>query len=56
MLSEQYDPRTGRQLGNTPRAFSLVGLVNTARNLTASNPRTSDTPGTTHTDTAGPHR
>jgi GH15 family glucan-1,4-alpha-glucosidase len=33
MLSEEYDPATGRQLGNTPQAFSLVGLVNAARHL-----------------------
>jgi len=56
MLSEQYDPQTGRQLGNTPQAFSLVGLVNTARHLSGSTPRASDSPGTTPTDTADPHR
>jgi GH15 family glucan-1,4-alpha-glucosidase len=33
LLSEEYDPSTGRHLGNTPQAFSLVGLVNTARHL-----------------------
>ncbi|GIF02807.1 glycoside hydrolase family 15 protein [Actinoplanes siamensis] len=33
MLAEQYDPATGRQLGNTPQAFSLVGLVNAACGL-----------------------
>jgi GH15 family glucan-1,4-alpha-glucosidase len=33
MLSEEYDPRANRQVGNTPQAFSLVGLVNTARHL-----------------------
>ena len=31
LLSEEYDPVAGRQLGNTPQAFSLVGLVNSAR-------------------------
>lgn len=30
ILSEEYDPVTGRQLGNTPQAFSHVGLVNSA--------------------------
>ncbi|MER7404925.1 glycoside hydrolase family 15 protein [Streptomyces sp. NPDC000070] len=30
LLSEEYDPRTGRHMGNTPQAFSMVGLVNTA--------------------------
>ncbi|MFE7856601.1 glycoside hydrolase family 15 protein [Streptomyces sp. NPDC057403] len=30
LLSEEYDPVSGRQLGNFPQAFSHVGLVNTA--------------------------
>jgi GH15 family glucan-1,4-alpha-glucosidase len=30
LLSEEYDPVTGHQLGNFPQAFSHVGLVNTA--------------------------
>jgi GH15 family glucan-1,4-alpha-glucosidase len=34
LLSEEYDPRAGRMIGNFPQAFSHVGLVNTARNLT----------------------
>ena len=33
LLSEEYDAVAGRQLGNTPQAFSHVGLVNTARHL-----------------------
>ena len=33
MLSEEYDPTHRRHLGNTPQAFSLVGLVNSARLL-----------------------
>jgi GH15 family glucan-1,4-alpha-glucosidase len=33
LLAEEYDPRTARQLGNFPQAFSHVGLVNTAANL-----------------------
>ena len=33
LLAEECDPVTGRQLGNTPQAFSLVGLVNSARQL-----------------------
>ncbi|MGW0184773.1 glycoside hydrolase family 15 protein [Streptomyces sp. NPDC003362] len=30
LLGEEYDPATGRQLGNYPQAFSHIGLVNTA--------------------------
>ena len=33
LLSEEHDPVTGRQLGNTPQAFSHVGLVNSALEL-----------------------
>ena len=35
LLSEEYDTVAHRQLGNTPQAFSHVGLVNTARHLGA---------------------
>jgi len=35
LLAEEYDPVTRRQLGNFPQAFSHVGLVNTAMNLSA---------------------
>jgi GH15 family glucan-1,4-alpha-glucosidase len=35
LLAEQYNPRLKRLLGNFPQAFSHVGLVNSARNLTA---------------------
>jgi len=34
LLSEEYDPVAGRMLGNFPQAFSHVGLINTAFNLT----------------------
>jgi GH15 family glucan-1,4-alpha-glucosidase len=34
LLSEEYDPLTGRMVGNFPQAFTLVALVNTALNLT----------------------
>jgi GH15 family glucan-1,4-alpha-glucosidase len=34
LLAEEYDPVSGRQLGNFPQAFSHVSLINTARNLT----------------------
>ena len=33
LLSEQYDPRAGRLVGNFPQAFSHIALVNTAHNL-----------------------
>jgi GH15 family glucan-1,4-alpha-glucosidase len=33
LLAEEYDPRSGRHLGNFPQAFSHVALVNTAMNL-----------------------
>jgi GH15 family glucan-1,4-alpha-glucosidase len=33
LLSEEYDPRNGRFLGNFPQAFSHVALVTTAMNL-----------------------
>ncbi|MFN4258549.1 MAG: glycoside hydrolase family 15 protein [Gemmataceae bacterium] len=34
LLAEEYDPVARRQLGNFPQAFSHLGLVNTACNLT----------------------
>jgi GH15 family glucan-1,4-alpha-glucosidase len=34
LLAEEYDPRSRRQMGNFPQAFSHVSLVNTAYNLT----------------------
>ena len=36
LLSEEYDTRRGRQVGNFPQAFSHVALVNTAHNLSHS--------------------
>jgi GH15 family glucan-1,4-alpha-glucosidase len=33
LLSEQYDPRSRRLVGNFPQAFSHLALVNTASNL-----------------------
>jgi GH15 family glucan-1,4-alpha-glucosidase len=33
LLSEEFDPASGRIVGNFPQAFSHVGLVNTAHNL-----------------------
>jgi GH15 family glucan-1,4-alpha-glucosidase len=34
LLSEEYDPRLGRLVGNFPQAFTHVALVNSAFNLT----------------------
>jgi GH15 family glucan-1,4-alpha-glucosidase len=34
LLSEEYDPKSGRLVGNFPQAFSHLALVNTAFNLT----------------------
>ena len=56
LLSEEYDPRSGRLLGNFPQAFSHTAIINTAAHLaqieTASaargnshEPRTSHQPG-----------
>jgi GH15 family glucan-1,4-alpha-glucosidase len=33
LLAEQYDPASRRLLGNFPQAFSHVGLINSARNI-----------------------
>jgi GH15 family glucan-1,4-alpha-glucosidase len=38
LLSEEYDTAAGRQVGNTPQAYSHVGLVNTARHLSGTRP------------------
>ncbi|MFZ0864301.1 MAG: glycoside hydrolase family 15 protein [Candidatus Sulfotelmatobacter sp.] len=45
LLSEEYDPVGKRQLGNFPQAFSHVGLVNTAFNLTSGSREPSAGPG-----------
>ncbi len=42
LLSEEYDPRTSRQLGNVPQAFSHVGLVNAALHLSGADPATQE--------------
>jgi GH15 family glucan-1,4-alpha-glucosidase len=35
LLAEQFDPSTGRMLGNFPQAYSHVGVINCALNLSA---------------------
>jgi GH15 family glucan-1,4-alpha-glucosidase len=39
LLSEEFDPVSGRLVGNFPQAFSHVGLVNTAYNLSSDETR-----------------
>jgi GH15 family glucan-1,4-alpha-glucosidase len=48
LLSEEWSPGLSRHLGNTPQAFSHVGLVNSARHL-------SDGPVTTTSPTPPHH-
>ena len=48
LLAEEYDPAAGRFLGNFPQAFSHVGIINTARNLSHKN-------GPTHDRGSGAH-
>ena len=45
LLSEEYDPVAKRQLGNFPQAFSHVGLINTAGNLSARHKAAEDRAG-----------
>jgi GH15 family glucan-1,4-alpha-glucosidase len=44
LLSEEYDPVARRLVGNFPQAFSHVGLINTAQNLTRRNGPAQDRP------------
>ena len=54
MLSEEYHPEAGRQLGNTPQAFSLVGLINSARQLSGHQTATSARSRRQHLHRAAP--
>jgi GH15 family glucan-1,4-alpha-glucosidase len=38
LLSEEYDPHLGRQVGNFPQAFSHVSLINSAYRLSGTDP------------------
>jgi GH15 family glucan-1,4-alpha-glucosidase len=40
LLSEEYDPRYGRLVGNFPQAFSHVPLIHTAHTLSRPDART----------------
>ena len=51
LLSEQYDPEARRLVGNFPQAFSHVGLINTARNLTRRGGPAEDRPNPTGSHT-----
>jgi GH15 family glucan-1,4-alpha-glucosidase len=42
LLSEEYDAKTKRQLGNFPQAFSHIGLINSAHNLASHHPPAMD--------------
>jgi hypothetical protein len=33
LLAEEFDPLTGRMLGNFPQAYSHIGFINCALNL-----------------------
>ncbi|HEY5051189.1 MAG TPA: glycoside hydrolase family 15 protein, partial [Acidothermaceae bacterium] len=44
LLSEEWDPTTGRLLGNTPQAFSHFPLVTSALQLHAGRPHRSNQP------------
>jgi GH15 family glucan-1,4-alpha-glucosidase len=37
LLAEEFDPLTGRMLGNFPQAYSHVGLINCALSLSGPN-------------------
>ncbi len=46
LLSEEYEPKTDRLLGNFPQAFSHVSIVNTATNLCRNSTGASEYRGT----------
>ncbi len=53
LLSEEWDPTTGRLLGNTPQAFSHFPLVTSALQLQVGRPHLSNQP-IRHPDTPSP--
>ena len=58
LLSEEYDPVEKRLLGNFPQAFSHVGLVNTALNLSPQtlNPLPARSPALAGVEAINPRR
>jgi GH15 family glucan-1,4-alpha-glucosidase len=53
MLSEEYDLRNHRALGNTPQALTHVALINTARNLAERGGPSEHRSGTTQEEPPG---
>ncbi|MCM6779069.1 glycoside hydrolase family 15 protein [Nocardia sp. CDC159] len=51
LLSEEYDTQARRQVGNTPQAYSHVGLINAARHLSGAHPAVQTAGG--HTERSG---
>jgi GH15 family glucan-1,4-alpha-glucosidase len=54
LLSEEYDPKARRLLGNFPQAFSHVALINTAANLSMAEHGPSMTRSRSYGDPGGP--
>jgi GH15 family glucan-1,4-alpha-glucosidase len=52
LLSEEYDPRVQRQVGNFPQAFSHIALLSTAFNLSHDHQRTTKRPADQRIDGA----
>jgi GH15 family glucan-1,4-alpha-glucosidase len=49
LLAEEFDPLTGRMLGNFPQAYSHVGLINCALNLSRHEGPAEERAGSTNT-------
>jgi GH15 family glucan-1,4-alpha-glucosidase len=52
LLSEEYDPRVKRQIGNFPQAFSHIALLSTAFNLSHDHGRGAKQPAAQRADGA----
>jgi Glycosyl hydrolases family 15 len=55
LLAEEFEPRTGRMLGNFPQAFSHVGLINSALNLSRQRGPTEERAGSSTAGAAPSH-